>query len=152
MADCEALETLHWCPEGTVVDHCEPGSALRVLTALGIDSSCRNLVSVVMNVPSGKMKKKDIVKIADRFLSATEANRIALISPRASVNLIKSYKVIEKIKIELPESFVNVFNCPNLTCISNTNEPIMPIILVESDPPKLRCKYCSRFFNPNELE
>ena len=138
--------------DGTVIDHCEPGSALKVLAALGIKEECTNLVTVAMNVPSKKLGKKDIVKIADRFLTQTEANRIALISPRATVNLIKDYKVIDKRKVELPDAFINIFKCPNPTCISNTNEPITSVILVaRPEPPRLMCKYCSRFFDVGEL-
>lgn len=138
--------------DGTVIDHCEPGSALKVLAALGIKEGCTNLVTIAMNVPSRKLGKKDIVKIADRFLTQSEANRIALISPRATINLIRDYKVIDKRKVELPDAFVNIFKCPNPTCISNSNEPITPIILVvRSEPPRLMCKYCSRFFDVDEL-
>lgn len=138
--------------DGTVIDHCEPGSALKVLAALGIKEGCTNLVTIAMNVPSKKLGKKDIVKIADRFLTQGEANRIALISPRATLNLIKDYRVISKSKVELPEVFVNIFKCPNPTCISNANEPIVPeILVIKTEPPKLMCKYCSRVFNVNEL-
>lgn len=138
--------------DGTVIDHCEPGSALKVLAALGIKEGFTNLVTVAMNVPSKKLGKKDIIKIADRFLTQSEANRIALISPRATLNLIKDYRVISKSKVELPEAFVNIFRCPNPTCISNSKEPITPEILVaRNEPPRLTCKYCSRFFDVNEL-
>jgi aspartate carbamoyltransferase regulatory subunit len=115
--------------DGTVIDHCEPGSALRFLVALGIKEGCTNLVTVAMNVPSRRLGKKDIVKIADRFLTQSEANRIALISPCVTINLIRDYKVIDKRKVELPDAFVNIFKCPNPACIANSNEPITPLTL-----------------------
>ena len=135
-----------------MIDHCEPGSSLRVLSALKIDGSNGNTVTVAMNVPSRKLGKKDIVKIASRFLSPEETNRIALISPRATVNIIRNYRVVEKRRVELPEAFIGIFKCPNPTCISNSGEPIAPTLLVEGrDPPILRCKYCARIFQPRDL-
>ena len=138
--------------EGTVLDHVEPGRSLRVLSALNISGEEGNTVTIAMNVPSSKMVKKDIVKIASRFLSPEETNRIALIAPRATVNLVKDYKVIEKRRVELPEAFTNVFKCPNPTCISNSKEPIIPVVeVVKKTPPLLRCKYCARLLQPEDL-
>ncbi|MEM4298660.1 MAG: aspartate carbamoyltransferase regulatory subunit [Nitrososphaerota archaeon] len=138
--------------EGTVLDHVEAGSALRVLSALNIQGKEGYTVTIAMNVPSGKMGKKDIVKIADRFLSREETNRIALIAPRATVNLIKDYRVIEKRSVELPDSFIDVFRCPNPTCISNSKEPIRSIIdMATKSPPLLRCRYCGRLLEPQDL-
>ncbi|MBI2184690.1 MAG: aspartate carbamoyltransferase regulatory subunit [Thaumarchaeota archaeon] len=138
--------------EGTVLDHVEAGRALRVLTALGIKGEDGNIVTVAMNVLSSKMGKKDIVKIADRFLSQEESDRIALIAPRATVNLIRDYRVVEKRVVHLPKTFVNIFRCPNPTCISNSPEPIVPELQVlRADPPTLKCKYCARLLYPVDV-
>ncbi|MEM4246501.1 MAG: aspartate carbamoyltransferase regulatory subunit, partial [Candidatus Bathyarchaeia archaeon] len=53
---------------GTVIDHIRAGMALNVLRILKVDGSEGNVVSVVMNVPSKKIKRKDIVKIESREL------------------------------------------------------------------------------------
>jgi len=138
--------------EGTVLDHIEQAKALKVLEALNIDGKDGNVVTVAMNVLSKKLGKKDIIKIENRFLKPEETNRIALIAPRATVNLIRNYQVVEKRKVEIPDTFVDVFKCPNPTCISNSNEPISHIIdSVRKNPPLLRCRYCGRLLSPNEL-
>ncbi|MEM3068937.1 MAG: aspartate carbamoyltransferase regulatory subunit [Nitrososphaerales archaeon] len=138
--------------EGTVLDHVEQGRALKVLEALNIDGKDGNVVTVAMNVSSKKLGKKDIIKIENRFLKPEETNRIALIAPKATANLIRNYQVVEKRKVEIPDKFVDVFKCPNPTCISNSNEPISHIIdVVKKDPPILKCRYCSRLLSPNEL-
>ncbi|MCP8307394.1 MAG: aspartate carbamoyltransferase regulatory subunit [archaeon] len=138
--------------EGTVLDHVEQGRALQVLKALNIDGKDGNIVTVAMNVSSKKLGKKDIIKIENRFLKPEETNRIALIAPRATVNLIRNYQVVEKRKVEIPDTFVDVFKCPNPTCISNSNEPISHIIdAVRKSPPLLRCRYCGRLLSPNEV-
>ena len=138
--------------EGTVIDHVEPGKALKVLRALGITGEEGLTLTVAMSVPSSKLGRKDIVKIERRFLNSDETNRIALIAPRATVNLVREYRVVEKRKIELPECFSGVLKCLNPTCVSNSPEPIDSIMnVVRKDPPMLQCKYCGRVFQPHEL-
>jgi len=138
--------------EGTVIDHVESGRALKVLSALGVTGQDGNIVTIAMNVPSEKLGKKDIVKIENRFLHADETNRIALIAPRATVNIIRNFKVVEKRKVELPDILEGVFRCPNPTCISNSGEPLTPTIaVVTRNPIRLQCRYCIRVLKPEEV-
>lgn len=138
--------------EGTVIDHVDPGKALRVLSALGVTGQDGDIVTIAMNVPSDKLGKKDIVKVENRFLKADETDKIALISPRATVNIIRSFKVVEKRNVDLPDVLEDVFSCPNPTCISNSGEPLKPILMVLTrNPPRLRCKYCTRVLKPEEI-
>ncbi len=138
--------------DGTVLDHIDHGKALKVLDALNIEGENDDIVTIAMNVPSKKFGKKDIIKIENKCLQAEETNRIALISPRATVNIVKDYKVVEKRDVKLPDFFVNIFKCPNPTCVSNAKEPILPILdIVKKDPPLLRCRYCRRLFSTNDL-
>jgi aspartate carbamoyltransferase regulatory subunit len=98
-----------------------------------------------MNVESGKLGKKDIVKVEDRELLEEELNRIALIAPDASINIIRDYKVIEKHTVDLPGEIVGVVRCQNPNCISNTIEPIKSRMLVKTkNPVLLRCFYCEQ--------
>ena len=46
--------------DGTVIDHIDQGKGLRVLEALDMDGSEGNVITVALNVPSGKSKKKDM--------------------------------------------------------------------------------------------
>jgi aspartate carbamoyltransferase regulatory subunit len=139
--------------EGTVIDHITAGRALRVLDILGIKGEADSVVTLAMNVPSHKLGRKDIVKIEGRFLSADETNKIALIAPHATINIVRSFRVVQKRKVELPEEFVNIFKCPYPTCISNLSaEPIAPILIViRAERPRLRCFYCSRIIEVEEV-
>ncbi len=131
--------------EGTVIDHVDPAKALRVLSALGVTGQDGNMVTIAINAPSQKLGKKDIVKVENKFLKADETDKIALISPRATVNIISNYKVVEKRKVKLPDILEGLLQCSNPTCISNSDEPLKPKLLVlNRDPPKLQCQYCMR--------
>jgi aspartate carbamoyltransferase regulatory subunit len=134
---------------GTVIDHIRSGMALKVLKILGItEKSVDSTISVAMHVQSKKAGWKDIVKIEDRELDAQEVNKIALIAPSASINIIRNFNVAEKRRVSLPNVVIGIAKCSNPTCITNSKEPIEPVeteFIVESkDPPRLKCKYCER--------
>ncbi len=125
---------------GTVIDHITAGEALNVLKIIGITGTTTESISVATNVKSGKMAKKDIVKIENRELRKDEVNRIALIAPNASINIIRNYDVFEKKGVEIPGILAGVVRCPNPGCISNTNEPIDSKFEVLTKG--LHCLYC----------
>lgn len=130
---------------GTVIDHIAGGQALNVLKILGISGTTDATVSVVMNVESSKLGKKDIVKVEDRELLEDEVNKIALIAPAASINIIRDYLVIDKHIVDLPSEIVGVVRCQNPNCISNTTEPIKSRMLVKAkNPVLLRCIFCEQ--------
>ena len=130
---------------GTVIDHIAGGQALNVLKILGIAGTTDATVSVVMNVESSKLGKKDIVKVEDRELKEEEVNRIALIAPDATINIIRDFLVIEKHLVDLPDLIIGVVRCQNPSCISNTEEPIKSRMLVKTkNPVVLRCVYCEQ--------
>jgi len=125
---------------GTVIDHIAGGEALNVVKILGITGSTSEALSIATNVPSRQMGKKDIVKLNDRELSKEEVDRIALISPHATINIVRNYKVCEKKGVEIPALIEGLVRCPNPGCITNTNEPIRSKFAVTQKG--LRCSYC----------
>lgn len=128
---------------GTVIDHITAGNALNVLKILGIAGGTKAIVSVVMNVPSERSAsgRKDIVKIEDRELIPEEVDKIALIAPQATINIIRDYEVAQKNPVVWPDVISYIVKCPNLNCISNSNEPVFSKFKV-LDSFVLRCVYC----------
>jgi len=138
--------------DGTVIDHIEAGKALFVLRALSITGKEGNVITVALNVPSSKHSKKDIIKVENRFLETSETNKLALIAPRATVNLIRDYKLVEKRKVQMPDSIVGIFKCPNLKCITNSGEDIKSTIdVIDKEKVVLKCRYCARTLSIDEL-
>lgn len=129
---------------GSVIDHITPGMALKVLRVLKIPSSTSSAISVAMNVKS-KHGCKDIVKIENRELDTSEVNKIALIAPKATINIIRDYEVIAKHQVEIPDEIVGIVKCSNPTCVSNSKEPVKSRFIVTSkDPVVIKCYYCER--------
>ncbi len=125
---------------GTVIDHIAPGEALNVVKILGVTGTTQEALSIATNVQSGNMGHKDIVKLTNRELSKEEVNRIALISPNATINIVRNFKVVEKKGVEIPHLIEGIVRCPNPGCISNTSEPIRSRF--EVLPKGLHCCYC----------
>lgn len=138
---------------GTVIDHVPAGAALDVLRMLGISGDRSNPVSLVMNVPSSKHGRKDIIKVEDRELTQDELDRLALIAPHASVAIIRAYSVAKKREVGLGEELVNIARCTFSNCITqNPREPQdHRLRVIAADPLELRCRYCGRPQSTSEL-
>lgn len=132
---------------GTVIDHIAPGTAMKVLRILGLPrAGATSAVTAAMNVSSSQnaASRKDIVKIEDRELDPHELDKIALISPLATVNIIREYDVAQKHRVRVPEVVNGIVRCPNLNCVSN-HEPVRSSFrIVRQNPTALRCQYCER--------
>jgi aspartate carbamoyltransferase regulatory subunit len=139
--------------EGTVIDHIDEGKGLQVLDALRIDGKDGSLITVALNVPSGKSKKKDIIKVENKFLKDDDTNKIAIISPKATINIIKNYKLIEKRRVALPNEIDRIFRCTNPDCITNSTEHIESVMdLINKEGMILKCRYCARILDVNEIK
>ena len=137
---------------GTVIDHIKAGKGKKVLDILGIEDGFPNVTALLMNVPSKRLGKKDIVKIENKALEKEEVDKIALIAPHATWNVIKDFKVTKKSRIELPDKLEGILKCPNPKCVTNMNEPVKTKFKVEEkEPVKLRCVYCERLFGLEDL-
>ena len=138
---------------GTVIDHIPAGRALTVLRILGISGKEGLRVAIVMNVESSRLGLKDIVKIEGKYLNEEDVNKISLIAPLATVNVIKDYEVVKKFKVKPPKVVEGIIRCPNPTCISRkSREPIKPKFkLVSTNPIKLQCIYCGSIISEDEI-
>ncbi|MBP3226054.1 MAG: aspartate carbamoyltransferase regulatory subunit, partial [Methanobrevibacter sp.] len=128
--------------------------ALHILKILGLPDGDTKNITIAMNVCSGEIERKDIVKIENRELDHEELNQIALIAPKATINIIRNYEVIKKDKIILPQVIKSIIKCTNDKCITNyENEPInSKFNVIESQPPVLRCHYCEKLIKNEDIE
>jgi len=138
--------------EGTVIDHITGGHALDVVKILGITERRAGVVTVAMNVPSKRLGVKDMVKVEGRELAASEVDKIALLAPRATINIIKDYKVVEKKRVKLPDTLQGIVRCDNPACISNSSEPVQSKFYVEKEEPlRLKCHYCGHVMEKQDI-
>src|SRR3989338_8106596 len=107
--------------EGTVIDHIPSDKTFKAVEILDL-ASTRDIISVATNLQSKKLGTKGIIKIGGKYLSKEEADKIALIAPRATVNIIKSYEVKRKIKLAVPDVIDKIIKCANPKCITNNEK------------------------------
>ncbi|WP_320825750.1 aspartate carbamoyltransferase regulatory subunit [Reinekea sp.] len=137
----EAIET------GTVIDHIPAGQGLNILARIQ-SHNAQARVTVGLNLPSKGSGQKDIIKVEGWLFSEQDAAEMALYAPKATVNIIQGYRVVNKFQIGLPSAFVDIFACPNSNCISHA-EPVSSRFYVkaDSDSVQLRCHFCERSFS-----
>lgn len=126
---------------GTAIDHIPSDKVFHVVSLLKLDR-LKNPITIGSNLESKKMGTKGIIKIADKFFREDEINRIALVAPRVNLNIIKSYEVVEKKNVELPNEVIEIVKCNNPKCITN-NEPMRTRFhVIDKEKVELQCHYC----------
>ena len=135
---------------GTVIDHIPAGQAMRILKLFHFAQN--HQMTLGLNLPSGSMGRKDLIKIENVQIDHADAAKIAIFAPEASVNIIGDFQVQDKFQVTVPESVEGVVPCPNSNCISN-HEPVLAKFMVRVRPETivLHCQYCERGFEQAAL-
>jgi len=135
----------------TVIDHIPTDAAFKVVEILDL-ANHKGIVSIATNLQSKRIGKKCIVKVAGKSLTQEEVNKIAIVAPDATVNIIKNYDVKEKIKVKTPEVIDNVVKCSNPVCITNNEQIPTKFYVSKKDPLKIKCHYCERSMGKEDIE
>ena len=129
---------------GTVIDHIPAGEVYKVVKILNLDMY-EDEVLIGTNLSSKKYGKKGIIKVKNKFFAETEVNKLALIAPNATLIIIKNYEVVEKRRLEIPDTIKQIVKCINPNCITNIEDNIETNFrVVDKEPLKLQCHYCEK--------
>lgn len=125
---------------GVVIDHITAGKSMELYSILGLGGlDCT--VAILKNVTSGKLGRKDIIKI-DRVL-ALDWDVIGFVDPSVTVNIIRGGEVVEKRSLRLPERTRGVLVCKNPRCITSVEQELaQEFILTDREKRVYRCRYC----------
>lgn len=137
---------------GTVVDHITSDQTLRIIQMLRLLDK-KHTVTVGFNLPSKRMKLKDLIKIENHELTPEEANQISVFAPDATIAIIRNYEVVKKLKTSMPQGIGAIFVCPNTSCITHS-EPIDSYFYIQEQAQvtRLVCKYCEKSFERNQVK
>ena len=125
---------------GIVIDHITAGNGMKLYELLGL-SELDCSVAIIKNVTSGKMGRKDIIKVDADI--PVNLDVIGFVDPGATINIIRDGVLIEKRNIEMPERLVNVIKCKNPRCITSCEQEIEHIFkLTDREHKVYRCIYC----------
>ena len=136
--------------EGFVLDHIAAGKSLDLYNHLQLDKlDCT--VAIIKNARSGKMGKKDILKV-ECDIDMLDLDVLAFIDHNITVNVIKNGEIVEKKELVLPKQIKNVIKCHNPRCITSIEQEL-PHIFCLSDAEKAiyRCKYCEEKYKESSL-
>ena len=108
---------------GIVIDHITAGKA------------------ILKNVTSGKLGRKDIIKI-DREMDL-DWDLIGYVDPSITVNIIRDGALAEKRTLKLPERIRGVLKCKNPRCITSVEQELtQEFVLTDPEKRVYRCRYC----------
>ena len=144
--------------EGFVLDHIEAGKSMEIYKYLNLDKlDC--CVAIIKNARSGKMGKKDIMKI-ECPIDFMDLDILGFIDHNITVNIIKDQKIVEKkalhlpkqtaekLQLTLPERLTNVIRCKNPRCITSIEHGLSHIfVLTDPETETYRCKYCEEKYD-----
>ncbi len=129
---------------GLVIDHIKAGYGPKIFHFLGLDNASF-CCALIMNVPSKKSGRKDIIKI-DNIINI-DYSVLGFLDPNISINIIKDEVIVRKIKMQLPERVENVVQCKNPRCITTTEHYVPKVFkLVDREKAQYRCEYCDTMY------
>lgn len=126
---------------GIVIDHITAGNGIKIFDKLKLDEVDFPVV-LLINVPSRKLGRKDIIKIENKI--DVDLTMLGLIDPNITVNIIEDDKIVNKMNVSIPEEVQGLFKCKNPRCVSNFDEYVSPKFQLVHSNGKIyyRCGYC----------
>jgi len=135
---------------GTVIDHIPEGKGIEIIDLLNL-KKWKKTVTLGIGFNSKRYKRKDVVKVENKELTPEEVNKIAIIAPTATLNIIRDFKLVKKAKLELPDVITGIIKCANPACITN-NEPVKTKFSREPGKKlRIQCNYCERYFDEEDI-
>jgi len=139
---------------GIVIDHIPAGKGVKILEVISQYDVMKDVpISFGMNYESGKLGKKDLIKIQIEYLDPLIIQHISLVVPGVTIKAIKNFNVHSKIVIKPPREIRNLLECKNPNCISNLEKHVGSYFVVIDDTTKMiKCQYCERVFDLQDLD
>lgn len=137
--------------DGIVIDHISSDKIFLIVELLNL-KEYKDVVTVAFNLNSSSLGKKGLIKIANKNLDEKEIGEIALLSENATINFISDYKVVNKVKLQIPEKIKELIKCNNNKCITN-HENVESLYLKQetNEKMKFKCVYCERIVDKDEI-
>jgi aspartate carbamoyltransferase regulatory subunit len=134
------MVTINSIKKGIVIDHIRAGLGIKIFNYLKLDKADFT-VALIMNAPSTKRGRKDIIKIENEL--DIDFTVLGLLDPSITVNVIEDEVITKKHKLEIPKRVENVIKCKNPRCVTSIEKYIPHIFhLVDSENGEYRCEYC----------
>lgn len=117
---------------GTVIDHIPAQIGFKLLSLFKLTETDQR-ITIGLNLPSGEMGRKDLIKIENTFLSEDQVDQLALYAPQATVNRIDNYEVVGKSRPSLPSASTMCWSARTATVSAMPNR-FLPALPCENAP------------------
>ena len=97
---------------GTVIDHIPAEKTYQVVNLLQLEKM-ETPVTIGYNLPSKKIGKKGIIKVANKYFTDEEINRLSVVAPNIGLSIIKDYEIVEKKTVKTPDTLKGIVKCNN---------------------------------------
>jgi len=133
---------------GIVLDHIQSGMSMQIYNYLHLDKlECS--VAIIKNAKSGKMGRKDIIKI-DAAIDL-DLDILGYIDPDITVNFTRDGKPERFVKLPAPEKLIDVIRCNNPRCITSVEPGIVhEFYLADAEHKVYRCHYCDAAYKQQQ--
>jgi aspartate carbamoyltransferase regulatory subunit len=136
---------------GTVIDHITFGSVLQVMRILNLEN-VEDPIYIGANLESKKFGKKGIIKVSNRYFQPDEINKVALVSPSATLIEIKDFEITKKSRVEIPDDVKGIVKCFNPKCVTNVENVTTKFEVIDKIDVKLKCHYCEKITAKKNME
>ena len=143
------MVTINSIKKGIVIDHIKAGHGVKIFNYLGLDKADFT-VALIMNAPSVKLGKKDIIKIEN--VIDIDYTVLGLIDPDITIDIIDCECIKEKIKLKLPDRVENVIKCKNPRCVTAMESYVPHVFtLFNESKGEYKCQYCDEIYTLLEV-
>ena len=107
---------------GTVIDHIPAQIGFKLLSLFKLTETDQR-ITIGLNLPSGEMGRKDLIKIENTFLSEDQVDQLALYAPQATVNRASTmcWSAQTATVSAMPNRFLPALPCENAPMTSRSN-------------------------------
>jgi aspartate carbamoyltransferase regulatory subunit len=136
---------------GTVIDHLTTGSVMTVFRILNLEL-VEDPIYIGANLESKKFGKKGLIKVSNKYFCPEEVNKIALVSPSATLIEIKDYEITKKSQVQIPDKVNDIVKCFNPKCVTNVEGISTKFDVIDKVDVRLKCHYCEKITAKKNME
>ena len=136
---------------GTVIDHIPAEKTYQAVNLLQLEKM-DTPVTIGYNLPSKKIGKKGIIKVANKYFTEEESNRLAGVAADIGLSIIKDDEVVEKKTVKTPDTRKVIVKCNNPKCITNNGPRATIFHTVDAALGIIRCHCCDKEQQFGKLE
>jgi aspartate carbamoyltransferase regulatory subunit len=143
------MVTINSIKKGIVIDHIKAGLGVKIFNYLGLDNADYT-VALIMNAPSNKLGKKDIIKIENTI--DIDFQVLGYIDPNITIDVIEDEIITNKIHLKLPQRVEDVIKCKNPRCVTSVEKNVTnEFYLVDEKKGEYRCRFCDEKYTLGEV-